>query len=111
MKSMTRQNKLGLSVFALTALSTVCSQTFANDYSVITSLPVITDDCGGAGCEDRRSYSIEQFQAALTAASNAAKQGSSAKNSKATDTQKGQGLAIGQGNNDTQVVFLNFEQS
>ena len=50
---------VGLSTLALAALGFTSSQVIANDYSSISSLPVITDDCGGEGCADRRDMTLE----------------------------------------------------
>ncbi len=103
-------------LIGFTALSAVSVTLHANDtpaldFNSLEKLPVITDDCGGAGCSDRRELTLEQFESML---SDAAYGSSSSKQSAVTKTnskQKGQGLGQGQKNTDTQIVYLNFEQS
>ena len=104
----------GLSTLSLSLLSIYGGAAAAQEsFSSVTSLPVITDDCGGGGCSDRRGLSVAQLQARLTAETNGNGNGNNSSNGNGggNDSQNGQGLAIGQGNNDTQVVYLNFEQS
>lgn len=85
----------------------------AQDINTTTSLPVIMDDCGQTSCLDRRALSVEQTLALLSDASDKESainaQVNSGKQSK--NSKKGQGVAVGQQNTDTQVVFLDFEQS
>ncbi|NNJ72220.1 MAG: hypothetical protein HKP09_03455 [Enterobacterales bacterium] len=82
--------------------------------TTLKPLPVITDDCGGMGCLDRRNLTLDQAQdyiddaMARNEALRAAKQ---AKSESKTKGNKGQGLAQGQKNSETQLVFLNFEQT
>ncbi len=103
---------IGVSTFALSALSASIGTAIAANFDDLGALPVVTDDCGGAGCSDRRAISLESFKAKISAAANAeaaSAQGQSASNT--SGQQNGQGLGLGLGNNDTQVVYLNFEQS
>jgi hypothetical protein len=104
----------GLSTLSLSLLSIYGNIAVAQEgFASITSLPVITDDCGGMGCSDRRGLSLAQLQARLTAESNGNGNGNGSSNGSNGGNAggSGQGLSLGQGNNDTQVVFLDFEQS
>ncbi|QBY05901.1 hypothetical protein E2K93_16700 [Thalassotalea sp. HSM 43] len=104
---------VGTGLLASTAMCTV-STAVANDLEAITSLPVITDDCGSTSCQDRRGLNVEQTLAVLSAATaneRAAKAQAMAKMKDGDSGSNGSGLALGQLDNSTQVVFLNFEQS
>jgi len=110
---MDKSNMIGLVGFAtlLTSIP-VSANELPSHLAERPPLPVITNDCGASDCGDRRKLELAQFSQRLSDASaqdngvvqNSASQGQQKKNN-------GQGLAIGQGNNDTQVVYLNFEQS
>ncbi|WP_196140205.1 hypothetical protein [Aliikangiella sp. G2MR2-5] len=104
---------LGISTFALGSLSASIGTALASDFSDLGALPVITDDCGTSSCADRRALTLEAFKAKLADASSKSSSSSVAKanNSSGEKSKKGQGLGLGQGNNDTQIVYLNFEQS
>ena len=99
---------LGLTAFALSGLTLSVSNVMAASIEDTTSLPVITDDCGGEGCSDRRNLSLEQFQALLTAASNGERADASASEG-AANANSDQFYGIG--HNLPQTVYLNFEQS
>ncbi|NMP15445.1 hypothetical protein [Thalassotalea sp. Y01] len=109
---MNKINKfVGTGFIASTAF--ISSFAFANDVNAIKSLPVITDDCGTTSCQDRRGLNVEQTLAILSAATkaeNAAKANAMAKKENSY-YKKSPGLALGQNDNSTQVVFLDFEQS
>ncbi|WP_298636292.1 hypothetical protein [uncultured Umboniibacter sp.] len=84
----------------------VAQETF--DYS---ELKLITDDCGGAGCFDRRNLTADQVQLVLDSAQAQARKSLNSSGNQDGSAANGQGLAIGSGNNDTQVVYLDFENS
>ena len=103
---------ISLSTIALLNTNISASNLSTDEISLLNQLPVITNDCGGEGCIDRRTLSYSQFQDLLAnATSQQAATNSVDVKKNSTDKSSGQGLAIGQGNNDTQVVYLNFEQS
>ena len=102
--------KLGMSIFAIAAIPLAINTAVAEVDLTISSLPVITDDCGDSRCQDRRQLTFEQFKNLLADATNSNRQNATVNNNQSS-SKKGRGLAVGQGNNDTQVVYLNFEQS
>jgi len=99
---------LGLAGVAFSGLSLSVSSALAAGIEDTYTLPVITDDCGGEGCSDRRNQSFEQFQALLTAAANG-------ETHAASTTEAGPDAAAdlyyGVGHEVPQLVYLNFEQS
>ena len=106
------KNLLRLSVIAASVVC--CFQTAnATDLTTVTSLPVITDDCGDTTCQDRRTLTLEQTLAILSDATEAEAQG--AQSGKAANSKnkksKSQGVKMGAKDSTTQVVFLDFEQS
>ena len=98
---------LGFAGIALSGLSLSIGSTLAAGIEDTTSLPVITDDCGGNGCGDRRGLSLEQFESMIRSAAmgdvNATSGDVSALD--ASDIFYGVGHEVGQ------LVYLNFEQS
>lgn len=97
---------------AMFAASPLMANSVPESVLNLEKLPVITNDCGDSKCDDRRAMTTEQFASILADASagdHGVTTGSSA-NADSGKVAKDQGLAIGQGNNDTQVVYLNFEQ-
>ncbi|WP_144395422.1 matrixin family metalloprotease [Pleionea sediminis] len=104
---------MGFTALSLAATAVSATETNTLDLTKLERLPVITDDCGGSGCSDRRGMSLEDMKSNLAAAAfgSAGNQAKGANNSKANNSKNGQGLNLGQMNTDTQVVYLNFEQS
>ncbi|MCA0894635.1 zinc metalloprotease [Microbulbifer agarilyticus] len=74
-----------------------------------TSLPVITDDCGGAGCADRRGWTAAQVQTILDGASSNANTQANVNSSSTSESNHSQGLSMS--TDGTQVVYLDFNNS
>ena len=106
-KKITSLKLLGLAGIALSGLSLSVSSALAAGIEDTVSLPVITDDCGGEGCSDRRTMGLEQFQALLSSAANG--------DTHTAETDAGTNASsdpfYGVGFEVPQLVYLNFEQS
>ena len=103
---------LGLTKVALTLTAIFSINANANQELTLDALPVITEDCGASVCADRRTINVENVSQFLADAQGKAQAANQANKTNSSSNKKnGKGLAIGQNNNDTQVVFLNFEQS
>lgn len=110
---MIKINKLKTLSVAISSLLYFGHSANAQDFDSINELPVIMDDCGETSCVDRRKMSLQQTLAILSSASaaEAGSQNNRANQNKNSSKENGRGIAIGQKNTDTQVVYLNFEQS
>lgn len=105
MKNTTTKKLFKLSAVALASLGAVSSNAFANDYSSITSLPIISDTCGVDSCFDRRNMSFEQVYQILSDASDR-----EMNSSFASESKDPAGMFYGI-RKTPQLVYLNFEQS
>lgn len=115
MKKLKLHKLLGVSALAMTGGLVSTTASSAQDIATTTSLPIIVDDCGAVTCGDRRGMSTADFRNFLTAAMAANNNGNAggtvSANANGGTGNSGQGLALGQGVNDTQVVYLDFAQS
>ncbi len=98
---------LGLTAVMLSSLTFATNSAMAAGIDDTTSLPVITDDCGGEGCADRRNMSLQQFEALLASAANGETHAAAID----ATANASSDLFYGVGHNVPQLVHLNFEQS
>jgi len=115
MKNVKIHKLLGASILATAGSVAFANISVGQDMESATSLPVIVDDCGAVTCGDRRAMATAEFKSYLTAALTAETNGNAgtavSANAAGGSAGGGQGLALGQGVNDTQVVYLDFAQS
>ena len=98
---------VGSLTFALSVLSISVNNAVANDFTTVSSLPVITDDCGGDGCRDQRNMTADELKAMLAdAAYGATHTEENIAGNRADKSVQYYGSGDG-----TQVVYLNFDQS
>ncbi|AEP29069.1 zinc-dependent metalloprotease family protein [Brumicola nitratireducens] len=110
MKKLKTTLAAGISVaLGITYATTILAQ----QTPVVSSLPVITDDCGETSCADRREFTVEQTLDLLSDAANrqSAMRANANSESSKNERNHGKGYGIGQNDNSTQVVYLNFDQS
>jgi len=75
----------------------------------VSNLKVVSDDCGGLGCADRRGMTLEQFRGYLDATTAAYNQSTSSQGASTKGTKGGQGLSIGNTSLGMQLVYLDFD--
>jgi len=75
----------------------------------VSQLKVISNDCGGLGCADRRGMSLDEFRGYLDASTAAYHSAASAQANGQNGAGSGQGLSIGNNSGGTQLVYLDFD--
>lgn len=105
MKNTKTMRLLKLSALTLAALGVSSGNVMANDFTSVTTLPILSDTCGAESCFDRREMTFEQMHQLLSDASDREMNAAAA-----SDSKDPEGMFYGI-RKTTQLVYLNFEQS